>query len=167
MTDGGPRKPGESERDYMNRLRDHAAALERNRNRIKRGDPRGIEGEIGRINDDDRLLDNLGSKGGKGTGDELSQLLGAWRDDIDSEPLADLTQHMSDKAAADLAAYRSTKSKGKRKRLAKKNKAAWKDAAKKNKNGCAVVAVALLGAAGGALYGLFEAGRTIVSALGY
>jgi hypothetical protein len=44
-------------------------------------------GEMSRILNDDALLDNLGRKGGKGLQDELSNLLGSWRDDIDSEPL--------------------------------------------------------------------------------
>lgn len=171
MTDGGPRKPGESQRDYMNRLAEHNAERERQRKREKRGDPRAHAGsdEFSAILNDDALMDNLGRKGGKGLQDELSNLLGSWRDDIDSEPLADLTEHMSVQAARDLATYRNTKNAGKKKRLAKKNKKAWKDGAAKAKKskGCAVIAVALLGAGGGVLYGLFEAGHAIVSALGH
>jgi hypothetical protein len=171
MTDGGPRKPGESDRDYGRRLAEHVEARRQQRKREQRGDPRAHSGsdEMSRILNDDALLDNLGRKGGKGLQDELSNLLGGWRDDIDSEPLEDLTKEMSVKAAADLEAYRSTKSAGKKRRLAKKNKDAWKHAAKENKKskGCAVIAVALLGTGGAALYGLFEAGRTIVSALGH
>jgi hypothetical protein len=171
MTDGGPKRPDESQSDYMRRLAEHNAEREKQRKRELRGDPRAHSGsdEMSQILNDDALLDNLGRKGGKGLQDELSNLLGAFRDDIDSEPLADLTEHLTAQAAADLAAYRNTKSAGKKKRLAKKNKGAWKNAAEKNKKskGCAVIAVALLGAGGGVLYGLFEAGHALVSALGH
>jgi len=166
MTDGGPRRPDESERDYMKRLAEHLAEIEKNRRRIKRGDPRAdLSGDIAAVHADDQLLDNLGA-GGKGKGDDLSQLLGAWNKDINSEPLAPFLDKDS---AADLVKFQASKNPKLRKKLAKKNKTKWKEAAKKNKKskGCAVIAVALLGAGGGALYGLFEAGRTIVSALGY
>lgn len=171
MTDGGPRRSDESQGDYMRRLAAHNAERERQRKREQRGDPRAHSGsdEFSKVLNDDALLDNLGRKGGRGLQDELSNLLGAWRDDIDSEPLEDLTEHMSKQVAADLAAYRKTNSAGKKKRLAKKNKNAWKDGAKqaKKSKGCAVIAVALLGAGGGVVYGLFEAGRTLISALGH
>lgn len=168
MTDGGPRKPGESQGDYMRRLAEHNAEREKQRKRERRGDPRAHSGsdEFGAILNDDALLDNLGKKGGKGLQDELSNLLGSWRDDIDSEPLAPFLDKNS---AADLIRFQQSKNPKVRKRLAKKNKTKWKEAAAKNKKskGCAVIAVALLGAGGGVLYGLFEAGRTLVSALGH
>jgi hypothetical protein len=168
MTDGGPQKPGESDRDYARRLAEHIEARRKQKNREMRGDPRAHSGsdEFSQILNDDALLDNLGRRGGKGLQDDLSNMLGSWRNDIDSEPLEDLTKNMADQAAADLAAYRNTSSKSKKKRLAKKNKKAWTDAAKKNKNGCAVAAVMMLGALGGAGWALFEAGSAIVSAMG-
>jgi hypothetical protein len=134
MTHGGPRQPGESEGAYMKRMGEWARELEKQRKRQRRDDPR-----LERVQEDDKLLDALGGKNPPKGGDELSQMLGAWRNDIDSEPLSNI-------------------------------KGAWKDAAKKNKKskgGCAVIAVALLGVGGGALWGIYEAGSAIVSALGH
>lgn len=172
MTDGGPRRPGESDREYARRLAEHIEARRKQRNREKRGDPRAHSGsdEFSKILNDDALLDNLGRRGGKGMRDDLSDMLGSWRNDIDSEPLADITKDMSNQAAKDLKQYRESKNVKKRAKLAKKNKRAWTEAAKKNKKakgGCAVIAVALLGFGGGALWGIYEAGSAIVSAIGH
>lgn len=165
MTHGGPRQPGESEGAYMKRMGEWARELEKQRKRQRRDDPR-----LERVQEDDKLLDALGGKNPPKGGDELSQMLGAWRNDIDSEPLSNITQGMPEQAARDLKRYRETKNPRTKKKLAKKNKGAWKDAAKKNKKskgGCAVIAVALLGVGGGALWGIYEAGSAIVSALGH
>lgn len=172
MTDGGPRRPGESQSAYMRRLAAYNEAREKQRKREQRGDPRAHSGsdEFGKIIADDALLDNLGRKGGKGYQDELSKMLGAWRNDVDSEPLADMSEHMSKQAARDLAAYRKTRNGKRRAKLAKKNKKAWTEAAKKNKkdkSSCAVIAVMLLGAAGGVGWAIFEAGSAIISAIGH
>lgn len=168
MTDGGPRRPGESDAEYMRRLAAHMAAIKKNKDRIKRGDPRAnLPGEIGAIHADDQLMDNLGS-GGRGNRDELSNLLGAWSKDINSEPLAPFLDADS---AAELVKFQRSKNPRLRKKLAKKNKKKWQAAAKKKKKkkskGCAVIAVMLLGAAGGAGWAIYEAGSAIVSALGH
>lgn len=54
-------------------------------------------------------------------------------------------------------------------KIAKQHRGAMKNAADitKKKKGCAVIAVALLATGGGVLYGIFEAGHALVSALGH
>lgn len=167
MTDGGPRKSNESESAYINRLGKYAREREMLQKRRERGDPRS---KFGDVFSDDAYLDRMGGANLENAeNDALSGLLGAWRNDIDSEPLNDFIEkgELTGSAARDLTAYRKTKNPKKRQKLAKRNKSAWKAAAKKNKQskGCAVIALLIIGAVGGALYGSYEGVTALVAAL--
>lgn len=164
------RRPGESERDWIKRLAELGAEAKRRSRDEQRQQSADAAAEAQEIRE--ALGDEVW------LADATKDLFGMTPDELD----AALTraQNSSDWKTRDqeiLDAYNQAKKprllegkKARNKRLKKhleKNQGAIKGTAKKGKKGCAVIAVALLGTAGGALYGLFEAGRTIISALGH
>lgn len=163
MADDSKPGPGETGKQWLERMARETEARENARNE-RRGRP-DLNKDVW---SDDKLIDHLGS-GGKGT-DELSELLGAWRKDIDSEPLDDMVKYggLDQQGAADLVAYRSSKNKNKKAKLAKKNKSKWKNAAKQRKakkDGCAVIAILLLAIGGLAIWGSVEGVQSFVEAV--
>jgi len=164
------RRPGESERDWLKRLAELGAEAKRRSRDEARQQSADAAAEAQEIRE--ALGDEVW------LADATRDLFGMSPDELD----AALTraQDSSDWKKRDqqiLDAYNQAKKprllegkKARNKRLKKhleKNQGAIKGTAKKGKNGCAVIAVVLLGTGGGALYGLFEAGRTIISALGH
>lgn len=164
------RRPGESERDWLKRLAELGAAAKRrsrDEQRQHSANAQAEEAEIREAMGDEVWL-----------ADATRDLFGMTPDQLDAA--LDRAQKSSDwdqrdaKILADLEAAKKKRllesAKGRNKRVKKhlkKNKDQIQKAAKKGKNGCAVIAVALLVTGGGVLYGIFEAGRTLVSALGH
>lgn len=164
------RRPGESDRDRDRRLAEMAAEAKRRKRDEERQaslDAQAEEQEIREAMGDEVWLADATQELLGMTPDQLDAALtaaqrsGNW-DARDAQILADYD------AAKRKRLFESRRARNKRlKNHLKKNKDKIKGTAKKGKRGCAVIAVALLGAGGGVLYGLFEAGRTLVSALGH
>lgn len=163
------RRPGESDKDYARRLAELGAAAKRKSRDEQRQaslDAQAEEAEIREAMGDEVWLH-----------DAVKDLFGMTPDQLDAQlDKAQKSGNWDQRDAQILADYEAAKKKrllesrqGRNKRVKKhlaKNKGKIEKAAKKGK-GCAVIAVALLGAGGGVLYGLFEAGHALVSALGH
>lgn len=168
MTDGGPQKPGESDRDYIRRLSQASAEqqqaaqdaaieermqgeaqAERIRNALERED----------ANWSDDIKDLLGS-------DFNQAVIDIQRYKINTPGL---DRAISDIQSAD-AAWTQGGRRRKRKRMTRKHKGTLKNAGKQLKRkrswfGCAVVSVLMFGAFGSGLWGLYEAGSALVTAM--
>jgi predicted HAD superfamily Cof-like phosphohydrolase len=164
------RRPGESERDWMKRLAEMGAAAKRKSRDEQRQQSADAQAEAAEIRealgDEVWLADATKDLFGMSP-DELDAALTRAQDSSDwtsrdAQILADLDKAKKPR----LLEGKKARNKRLKKHL-EKNQGAIKGTAKKGKKGCAVIAVALLGTGGAALYGLFEAGRTIVSALGH
>jgi hypothetical protein len=164
------RRPGESERDWNRRLAELAAAAKR------KARDAAVQASLDAAAEEAEIREALGDE--VWLADATKDLFGMTPDQLESALAA--AQKSSDWGRRDqeiLNAYNQAKKprlfegrKARNRRLKKhlaKNKGAIQKTAKKGRRGCAVIAVALLGTGGGALYGLFEAGRTIISALGH
>ena len=164
------RRPGESERDWMRRIAKQGAdAAQRRKDQDRQNslDRQAEEAEIRAALSDEVWL-----------ADATRSLLGMTPDEVDAAMAAGTkSTNWDQKDQAAMDAWEKAKKKrlleGKKarnKRVAKhvrENKGKIQRATKKGKNGCAVIAVALLATGGGVLYGIFEAGRTVLSALGH
>lgn len=165
-------QPGESDREYFKRLNEESARQQR---------AARDEGIQARMNDEaeEELQDMMSD-------DDLANFI---KKDLGLDP-AKVAQTFYGADVADVAQWdqRSAKvreqylkqnkkrmfesKKARNKRVGKwmkNNKGAIKNTVNKHgkKGGCAVIAVALLGVGGGAVYGVLEAGHAIVSAMGY
>lgn len=163
------RRPGESERDWMRRIAKQgadAAQARKDADRQNSLDRQAEEAEIREAMGDEVWLHDAVKDLFGMTPDQLdAQLSKAQKssdwDQRDAQILADLEAAKKKR----LLESKAARNKRVKKHLAK-NKDKIEKAAKKG-NGCAVIAVALLATGGGVLYGIFEAGHALVSALGH
>ena len=163
------RRPGENERDWMRRLAEQGARSKRAHRDLARQQSLDATAEAAEMRES--MADEVWLHG------ITRDLFGMNADELDAAMAAGTkSTNWTAKDQAVMDAYDKARQprvfegkKGRNKRVAKhlrQNKDKIEKAAKKGK-GCAVIAVALLGAGVAGLYGLFEAGHAIVSALGH
>lgn len=164
------RRPGESERDWHRRLAEMGAAAKRASRDRDRQASLNAEAEAAQIREamaDEVWLHDVAKDLFGMNVNELDATLNAGTD----------ASNWTRQDQAVLEEWRNAKKprifegkKGRNRRVAKHlkaNKSKIEKAAKKGKKGCLSALVVLAGASGGALYGLFEAGHAIVSAMGH
>lgn len=164
------RRPGESDRDYYRRLAQIAAQQEQERKDRERQASLDATAEAAEIREalgDEMWLNDFAQSQLGLTIDEVQSAL-AWG----TQNQGKIQNRDKDALAAYAAAEKTYGKKRRNKRVAKaikKHKKSIQGMDKKRKSGwgCAVIGVALLGAFGGAGWGLFEAGSAIVSAMGH
>jgi hypothetical protein len=164
------RRPGESDRDRDRRLAEMAARKKRERR------DQGIQDSLDAQAEAAEIREALGDE--VWLADITKDLFGMTPDEVDAAMLAGTKSSNWDaKDQAAMDAYDRAKKprvfegkKGRNRRVAKhlrQNKGKIEKAAKKGKSGCAWAFALLAVAGGGALYGIFEAGSAVVSALGH
>lgn len=164
------RRPGESERDWHRRLAEMGAAAKRASRDRDRQASLNAEAEAAQIRE--AMADEVWLH------DISKDLFGMNVNELDAAMAAGTKS--TDWSAADqaaLTAWNDAKRKrfletkqGRNERVAKhlkKNKGKIEKAAKKGKSGCVWPFAVLAVAGGGVLYGLFEAGQAVVSAMGH
>lgn len=162
----GPQRPDETDAQYMRRMgrvsREHEriAAEERKADRLEKGAYEDRERRLS--NQSDRDLDAFLKQATGGAG--LDKIQDAYK----SGKITDPTVMDAVNAVRRAQRGRATKARNRRvKKTIRKNKPLLKKAGKQAKNGCAVIAVMLLGAAGGLGWAIYEGASAIVSAAGH
>lgn len=160
-------QPGESDRDYIRRLSAESGRTQQIRKDAMRQDRLDFAAYVDREKRLDRASD-------ADTDAFMRDFAGVSLEEIQRE--ADKGTFDNDprvqKAVKAVTAASKGSKRGRAKRMRKAvnaNKSGLKKAGKitNANNGCAVMAVALLGIGGGALYGMYAAGSALVAALGH
>lgn len=161
-------QPGESDRDYIRRLAQQSAQEEQERKDRERQESLDSQAEAAAIREalgDEVWLDQFAKDVLEMSYGEVEALM-AWADANARQITPKDRKAVSDIAHANRGIFRRTRNRRIAKAL-KRNKGSIKRIEKKKNSwfGCAVIAVALLGVGGGALWGLFEAGSALVTAM--
>lgn len=165
MTTQG-RQPGESDRDYIRRLARQSEAQRQQRKdeaRQESADATAEEAAIREAMGDEVWLDEFSrTQLGMSYGDVERTI--QWGTENQGK-IAGRDQAAIEAYKKAQGAYGKKRRNRKVAKALKRNKKSIQNMDKKRNKGCAVIAVALLGVGGGALWGLYEAGSAIVTAM--